>query len=248
MWGNRLRTGLIIVLVILVGLLLTLDRVGAWAAERTVAEKVSQEMTELKISAGEPDVTVGGFPFLTQVVDGRYEEIRILLRDVSVNGIVVPELDVYARGVNAQMSTLLSGGGEIVADHVSGTATIGYASVRALINRPGLEVSEQNGKLRLRLPLTVAGQKVTAVAVADAGVANGLVRISVVDIRAEGIQLVPQAQRLLDQYKSVLSVQLRLPPLPFGLRVEGAQVRPEGLAVVASAQGVPINGGAGQTD
>lgn len=240
MRGRRLRTGLIVVFVVLVGLLLAVDRVGAWAAERTVAEKVSQQMTELNVSASQPDVTVGGFPFLTQVVDGRYEDIRILLRDVSANGLTVPELDVHARGVNAQMSTLMSGDGEITADHVTGTATIGYASVRALIDRPDLELAEQDGKLRLRLPLTVAGQRVTAVALADVSVANGLVRISVADIRAEGVQLVPQAQRLLDGYKQLLSVELRLPPLPFQLKVEGVQARSEGLAVTASAQGVPI--------
>lgn len=241
MRGRRLRTGLIVVFVVLVGLLLAVDRVGAWAAERTVAEKVSQQITEQKVSASEPEVTVGGFPFLTQVVAGRYEDIRIFLRDVSANGITVPELDVHAKGVNAEMSALISGDGEITADHVTGTATIGYASVRALIDRPGLELSEQNGKLRLRLPLTVAGQQIIAVALADVSAVNGLVRISVADIRAEGIQLVPQAQRLLDQYKRLLSVDVKLPPLPFRLTVEGVQARPEGLAVTASAQGVPIN-------
>lgn len=240
--GRRLRNGLIVVFVVLLGLLLAVDRVGAWAAERTVAEKVSQEIAEMQVSASEPEVTVGGFPFLTQVVDGRYEDIRVLLRDVSANGLTVPELDVHAKGVNAQVSTLMSGDGEIVADQVTGTATIGYASVRALIDRPDLELGEQDGKLRLRLPLTVAGQRVTAVALADVSVANGLVRISVAEIRAEGVQLVPQAQRLLDDYKRQLSVELRLPPLPFRLRVEGAAVRPEGLAVTASAQGVPISG------
>lgn len=247
MRGGRLRTGLIVVAVILLGLLLAMDRVGAWAAERVVTERVSQEMTEQDISAGRLEVTVGGFPFLTQVVDGRYEEVRMLMRDVSADGIVVPELHVRATGVNAPMGTLLSGDGEIVADRVTGTATIGYASVRALIDRPGLELSAQTGKLRLRLPLTVAGQTLAAVAVADVSVADGLVRISVVDIRAEGIQLPPQVQRLLDQYKAVLSVQLALPQLPFQLKVESVQVRPEGLAVTAAAEHVPLNGGAGLT-
>jgi len=239
--GRRWGIGLTIVFVLLVGLLLVVDRVGAWAAERTVEEKVSNEVDELGIAASDPEVTVGGFPFVTQVLEGKYEEITIVLRNVSANRVTMPVLDIRATGVNAAMNTLMSGEGSITADRVVGTATVGYASVRALFDQEGLEVGAENGQLRLRLPLTAGQQSITAVALANVAVSQGVVRVAVVDIRAEGAQLLPSAQRLLDTYKSRLSVQLRLPPLPFRLRVENVQVRPEGLAVTASAQGVPIS-------
>lgn len=247
--GRRVGIGLAVAFVILVGLLIGADRVGAWAAERTVADKVSQEVSELGVSASEPDVSVGGFPFVTQVLEGKYEEITILLRDVTANRITLPVLDIRATGVNAEMSTLLSGEGSITADRVVGTATIGYGSVRALFNQEDrqledLQLSADNGRLRLRLPLTAGEQQISAVATANVSVSQGVVRVSVVDIRAEGAQLLPGAQRLLDTYKRRLSMQFRLPPLPFDLQVEKVQVEPEGLAVTASARGVPISSGA----
>jgi hypothetical protein len=239
--GRRVGTWLIVVFVVVIGLLVAVDRVGAYAAERTIAQKVSQEVKDLGIQSSSPDVTVGGFPFLTQVVGGRYERISILLRDVSANGITVPSLDVHATGVNAEMSALMSGEGSITADRVDGTATVGYSSIRALIQQDGLELSEDGGKLRLRLPLTIAGQQVTAIGVGEVRISAGKVGLAVTDIRAEGVELVPRAQSLLDEYKSRLSVEIALPPLPFGLRIEAVQVKPEGLAVTASARGVPLS-------
>jgi hypothetical protein len=203
---------------------------------------VSQQTAQLDISSSEPEVTVGGFPFVTQVLDGTYEDIRIVLRDVSRDGVVLPELDVHARDVRAALNTLMSGEGEVVANSMIGTATIGYASVRALFDRPGLELSEQDGRLRLRLPLTINGQQITAVAVGEVSGTGGRVRLAVTDIRAEGVTLVPQAQRLLDEYKQQLALEIALPPLPFRLRVESVQVRPEGLAITASARSVPLSG------
>lgn len=239
--GRRVGIWLTVTFVVLVSLLVTADRIGAYAAERTIAEKVAREVNDLGIDSATPDVTVGGFPFLTQVVDGEYERISILLRDVSANGLTVPSLDVHATGVNAEMDTLMSGQGSITADRVVGTATVGYSSVRALLRQDGLELSEQDGKLRLRLPLTVAGQEITAIGVGEVRVTQGQIRLAVTDLRAEGIELAPQAQRLLDQHKSRLSVEIKLPPLPFGLRIDAVRVRPEGLAVTASAQQVPIS-------
>jgi hypothetical protein len=217
------------------------DRAGAWAAEGRIAEEVSKQTDELGISASEPEVTVGGFPFLTQVVDGRYEVITIVLRGVSADGLTVPTLDIRATGVNAQMGTLMSGDGQITADRVDGTATIGYDSVRALIDEPEVELTERDGALRVSLPLTVAGQRFTAVGVADVAVDDGVVRLDVSDLSIEDGTLPPQAEQLLADAAAAVEIELKLPPLPFGLRIEGAEVRPEGVAVTASARGVPLS-------
>ena len=239
---RRLMTWLVVFVLVVGGLLVVADRVGAYAAERTIAEKVSQQTAQLEIQSSEPEVTVGGFPFVTQVLDGRYEDIRIVLRDVSRGGVVLPVLDVHAKDVEAELSTLMSGDGEVVANQMVGTATVGYASVRALIDRPGLQVSEVDGRLRLRLPLNVGDQAVTAVATGEVSGSAGRIRLAVTDIQAEGVTLLPQAQRLLDEYKQQLSLEITLPPLPFRLRVESVRVTPEGLAITASARSVPLSG------
>ncbi len=256
--GRKVGVWLVVVFVLLGGLLFAADRVSAWAAERTIADKSGEQMRRLGVSSSEPEVTVGGFPFLTQVADGTYQEITIVLRNVEKEGIRLPVLDVHAMGVKADLNALVSGDGQVTADRITGTATVGYDSVQALVAAaterlgasgggsvsvaPGLTVSEQDGKLRLRLPMSIAGLPFTAVGLAVVGIDAGKVRVAVTELRAEGVTLPPAAQRLLDSYRQRLVAEVALPPLPFRLKIDDVSARPDGLAITASARGVPLTG------
>lgn len=251
---RRLGVWLVVILGVLVGLLVGVDRVGAWAAERTIADQSAAQMRQLGVTSSEPDVTVGGFPFLTQVTDGRYKEITIVLRDVEKDGVRLPVLDVRATGVNAELGTLISGDGPVTANRITGTATVGYDSLQPLVElaagrlgaqgvsvSPGVTVSAQGGKLQLRLPMTIAGQRFTAIGVGQVKIDNGKIRLALTDIRAEGVTLPAQGQRLLDTYKERLVAEVSVPPLPFKLKIDDVRALPEGLAVSATAQGVPLS-------
>ncbi|GAB3952020.1 hypothetical protein GCM10027614_55010 [Micromonospora vulcania] len=163
--GRKLFIGLVVLLLLVAGLLVVADRVAVGVAERAIADRVSQEVTKQNAQAAAPDVEVHGVPFLTQVLDGRYERISIHLRDVqaSVEGDAVrlPVLDVDARNVRASLDTLRSGQGDVVADTVNGTGTISYDSLAALLNRPGLTLGEQGGKLAVTAPVDILGAKLT---------------------------------------------------------------------------------------
>jgi hypothetical protein len=253
---RRRRTGvwLLVILVVLVGLLVAADRVGAYAAERTIADQSTKQMRQLGVSSSEPEVTVGGFPFLTQVADGTYQEITIVLRDVEKEGVRLPVLDVHATGVNAKINTLISGDGPVTADQITGTATVGYESVRALIElaaqrlgsqggvalASGVTLSESGGKLQVRLPVTVVGLSFTAVGLGAVSVNGNKVRLTVTELKADGVSIPAQVQRLLDAYKDKLTTEVAVPPLPFRLKIDSVTPRPEGLAISATAQGVPL--------
>jgi hypothetical protein len=239
--GRRVGISLAVVLVVLVGLLVAADRVAAYAAERTISQKVSQETLDSGVQASSPDVQVGGFPFLTQVARGKYQDITIVLRDVQKDSVTLPVLDIHATGVNAKLNTLMSGDGPVTADRVVGNATVRYDSIRALVNQPGLELTEEAGKLRLRWPVTIGGRQLVAVALGQVTATAGVVRLRVSDVRAEGVTLPTFAQELLDNYQRRLSIQLKLPPLPFGLKIETVRTLPEGLSITASARSVPIS-------
>ena len=64
-----------VVLLLLVVTGVVVDRVAVGFAEREVAEQLAAQ----EALSGEPDVDVRGFPFLTQALAGRYEEVRIVL-------------------------------------------------------------------------------------------------------------------------------------------------------------------------
>jgi hypothetical protein len=243
--GRRLFAALIVLLLVLGVLFVVADRAAAAFAERAIADQVRREVAQQDVQASSPDVEVGGFPFLTQVLRERYESISIVLRDVrgSVEGerVSVPRLDVDARNVRASIETLRSGQGEVRAETVNGNAVLTYSSVAQLIDRPGLQLSEQGGKLVVKAPLEVLGQQLTVNGTANLSVAGGKVRIAFDRLSAEGLPAIPAAQALVNAYAKQISVDLTLPELPFQLQVQQVQPRPDGLAVTATAKDVPIN-------
>lgn len=243
--GRRLLASMLVLLVLLAILLVIGDRAAAAFAERAIADQVRREVAQQDVQASTPDVTVGGFPFLTQVIAERYKSISIVLRDVrgSVEGnaVSLPQLDVDARNVRASIETLRSGQGEVTAETVNGTAILTYSSVAQLIDQPGIQLSEQGGKLAVKAPLDVLGQQFTVQGTANLSVAEGKVRIGFDTLTAEGLPAIPAAQALVNEYAKQISINVALPELPFQLQVQEVQPRPDGLAVTATAKNVPIN-------
>ncbi|MGK5743078.1 LmeA family phospholipid-binding protein [Micromonospora sp. URMC 103] len=244
--GRRALVVLVVLLLLLAGILVVADRVAVGVAERAIADQVRQEVAKQSASSAPPEVEVGGFPFLTQVLDGRYERISIVLREVrgSVEGdaISLPRLDVDAHDVRASLDTLRTRQGEVVADTVNGTATIDYGSLAALLDRPGLKLSEQGGKLAVTAPVDILGQQLTVTGTADVTVSEqGKVGLRFNDLNAEGLPNLPLARTLLNNYARSISVDVPLPELPFQLTVRKVQPLPEGLTVTADARNVPIN-------
>ncbi|MGS2613206.1 LmeA family phospholipid-binding protein [Micromonospora sp. LZ34] len=244
--GRKVLITLVVLLLLLAGLLVVADRVAAAVAERAIADQVRQEVAKQNAQSAPPEVEVGGFPFLTQVLDGRYERISIVLRDVqgAVQGdaVSVPRLDVDARDVRASLDTIRSGQGEVVADRVNGTGTISYDSLAKLLDRPGLRLGEQDGRLAVTAPVDILGQRLTVTGTADITVGEqGKVALRFNDLNAEGLPNVPLARTLLNNYAKGISVDVPLPELPFQLAVREVRPLPEGLAVSADARNVPIN-------
>ncbi|MGB2571972.1 DUF2993 domain-containing protein [Micromonospora citrea] len=244
--GRKVLVTLLVLLLLLVGLLVVADRVAAGVAERAIADQVKQEIAKQQAQSAPPQVDVGGFPFLTQVVNGRYERISIVLTDVQGavegNAVSVPRLDVDARNVQASLDTLRSGQGDVVAETVDGTGTVTYDSLAELLDRPGLKLGEQDGRLVVTAPVDILGQKLTVTGTADVTVAEGnKVALRFNDLDAEGLPAVPLARTLLSNYARGISIDVPLPELPFQLNVRKVEPRPEGLTVTADAKDVPLN-------
>jgi LmeA-like phospholipid-binding len=243
--GRRTLIVLLVLLIVLAGLLVVADRLAAGFAERAIADQVSQEVENREIQSSSPRVTVGGFPFLTQVLAGRYESISILVRDVrpvgQAEGLRMPELAVDARNVSASLETLRSGEGEVTAETVEGTGVIAYSSVVDVIAQPGLTLSEENGRLLVSSPLQVLGQELTVRGIAELTVVDGQVLLGFDELTADGLPDDAVARQAVSAYARQISVQLPVPAMPFDLQVREVRPLPQGLAVSAIAREVPLN-------
>ncbi|XBP93085.1 DUF2993 domain-containing protein [Micromonospora sp. CCTCC AA 2012012] len=243
--GRKVLVTFVVLLLVLAGLLVVADRVAAGVAERTIADQVKQEVAKQNAQSSAPKVQVSGFPFLTQVLAGKYQHISIVLTDVQgpVQGqaVSVPRLDVDARNVRASLDTLRSGQGDVVAERVDGVGTITYDSLAKLLDRPGLTLGERGGKLVVTAPVDVLGVKLTVNGIAEVTVNNGKVALRFNDLTAEGLPNLPLARQVLTNYAKGISIDVPLPKLPFQLNVRKVEPKPEGLTVTADARDVPIN-------
>lgn len=244
--GRRLLITLFVLLLVLAGVLVVADRLAVGIAERAIAEQAERELTRQQITSSQPDVSVHGFPFLTQVAGGRYESITIKVRDaegpVRGQSVRLPEINIDARDVDAPLDTLRSGQGTITAKTVVGTGTVSYDTVAQFMGKPGLRLSEQGGKLAVAGPLEILGQERMLRGTADLSIVQGQVAIKFDTLDVEGLTVNPLAEALIKSYARQISIKLPLPAMPFQLDVQEVRPEPEGLAVRATATNVPLNG------
>lgn len=246
--GRRVLIVLLVLLVLLAAGLVVADRFAASYAEQTIGDRVSEQLTRQQAHANEPDVSVEGVPFLTQVVKGNYQEIKILLDNFSAPAgnnqtIKMAQLDIRAKDVDAPLDTLRSGTGEITAGTVTGTGAITYADLAGLIGQDGLTVSEKDGKLVGAAPVQALGQTFNVSGTATLEVKDGVVQVRFADVTAAGLPDIPLVRNLVDNYVKQLSYNLDVPALPLNLKVQKVEPRPEGLVVTAGANNVPLNSG-----
>ncbi len=245
-WGRRLLITLIVLLIILGVAAVVLDRVGASIAERMIGDRVAEQVRNQKATSDKPDVTVEGVPFLTQVFKGRYQEIKIDLKNFSAPAgtgktVRMPLLDIRAKDVKAPLDTLRTGNGDIVATTVTGTGTIGYAALSQLIGQKGLTLSETDGKLVAAAPVTALGQTFNVSGEAALTVAGGVVQVRFSKVTAAGLPDVPLVRNIIDSYAQRLALDLKVPALPLKLAVQKVQPTPAGLVVTTGANDVSLN-------
>ncbi len=248
-WGRRLLITLIVLLILLGIIGVVVDRFGKSVAEQMIADRVVEQVRNQKATSNAPDVTIEGVPFVTQVLKGEYQEIKIELANFTGpagNGqtIRMPLLDVRAKDVRAPLDTLRTRQGDIIATTVTGSGTVDYATLAELTNREGVKLGEKDGKLAVTAPLDVLNQTVTVNGTANLEVTkDNVVRIRFEQVTAEGLPDIPLVRNLLNNYAKQISVDVKVPALPLKLVVQKVQPTAEGLVVTAGASEVPLNSG-----
>lgn len=129
---------LIAVLVILVGLVVILDFGSAAYSEY----RVSRALRESGELSSDPEVTIHGFPFLTQAADGKYKNIEIRAQGVRADLISNTTLEATLNGVSIPPRDLIEGNVRTVpVDHVGGRLKIDATELGQLLGIPDLQVS-----------------------------------------------------------------------------------------------------------
>lgn len=220
---------LLVALVVLAGLLLVADRGLAAVAQRTVASQV-------QLAAGlraEPAVALGGFPFLTQAVRGRYDRVEVGSVDVPAGAIVLDRLDAVLLGARVPLGEALSGSvTRVPVEQATARAVVGYDQLAQQSGDRRLSFAPDAGRLRITGTVEVLGQELSAVAVSRLTVVDGDLLVTAESLEV-GSDLADSL--LAGALKGRFDLRVPVQDLPYGLAITAVEVGADGVVVLAQA-------------
>jgi hypothetical protein len=225
---HRRRRRWIITLVVVVGLLFATDRIAAAVTESRLASKIQ---TSQKLSQ-KPSVSIGGFPFLTQVISRHFGHATVDIHDLDTRGVPISHIHADLRGVHVS-----SGYNSATVDDIASTGTLTYEEVSATLTRDArvgqIEVSEGAGNNKVDATYRVLGTAVSA----DVDVK--LLTGNVLEFKAVGYH---SAAGGLTLGANPFDVKISLAEMPFGLKLTGIDTTSSGMDISAVGHDVTLTG------
>jgi hypothetical protein len=226
---------LLVVVAVLLGLALLVDRVAVGIAE----DRVGQELATKGGLQGTPEVDITGFPFLTQALGGRYDEVRISLTAAQLGQPEGTRADVALHGVEVPLSAVLAGSvREVPVERVDGTATLSYELLATGLGADTTLAREGDG-LRITRTVELLGQTVPLTAVGQATLDGSEVVIDVEQASGAGVEL---PGFLVGRASDLLDLRYAVPELPFGLRLTSVTPAEDGVVVGLEAVDTVVGG------
>jgi hypothetical protein len=222
---HRTARRLVIAALVLIALLIAADRIGCLVAERIAADTL-QDSQHLE---HRPDVHVDGFPFLTQLAAGHFDQIRASSTDVVAGSgdrsLRIARISVRLRDVDVDRDFSRATAGTLRA-----TGKIDFADLSSALGLPVRYAG--GGRVVVSASVTVAGQRISGSVSAVPVVVDGTLRFEQPRIQAAG-GTVPQVAT--NALAAVFGAPLSLRSLPYRLRVQDVHADPDGLAITLTA-------------
>jgi hypothetical protein len=215
---------LLVVVVLLVGLVVLVDRVAVSVAE----DEVGQQIAEKGGLTGAPGVDIAGFPFLTQALGGTYDDVQVSLTAADLGQPEGTRADVALHGVHVPLSAVVSGSlAEVPVDTIEGTATVSYPLLSSQLG-PDTELTPEGDRLRITRTVEILGRQFRLTAVGELALEGDDLVVDVQEATGAGVE-VPGF--LLEQAADLLDLRYRVPELPFGLQLIGVRPAADGVDI-----------------
>ncbi|GGT11257.1 MULTISPECIES: LmeA family phospholipid-binding protein [Streptomyces] len=240
---------LLIVVVVLGGLFVAADRLAVNFAEGEVADRLkAQENLDTA-----PDVSINGFPFLTQVVGGELDDVEVTMDgyEATAGGdgtetVRIDDLRAHMRGVE------FSGDySSATAATASGTATVSYAE---LLKAAGSEPAQiapgvtagivglsdgGNGKIDVALEATVLGTKLPEPVHVLSSVT---VEDNKVGVSADSLPVFGSVKVTDAQIRQITDFQQAIDELPGGIQLDKVEAAKDGVEITVTGSDVRLAG------
>ncbi|MCX4763144.1 DUF2993 domain-containing protein [Streptomyces sp. NBC_01275] len=238
---------LLIVVVVLGGLFVLADRLAVHLAQGEVADKL--KTTENL--AATPDVSIKGFPFLTQVVGGSLDDVEIGIKDYEAVGtdgqkIRIDDLEADMKGVD------FSGDySSATASSATGTATIAYAELLKAAKSEPTQVAPGvtaevvgladggNGKIKVTIEATVLGTKLPQpLSVLSTVTAEG----DTVRVHADSLPSFGGVSAAENEVRSITDFEQKIDDLPGGIQLDSVEAAQDGVQIKVKGSNVRLAG------
>ncbi len=218
----------IIIVVVLLAILIGVDFAAKAYAEGQMASQIQQQGFPKK-----PDVTIEGFPFLTQVIGHDLQNVKLSSTDVKEGPITISSINATMTGVHLN-SSFNSG----TIDHLTGIATITFA---ALSNAMSAQAGGLGDLAGAGLKLSGAGPNEVK-ATLDLVIASGSAtwRVTTPGNNKLNIHLVSSSGLPGDLLGAVSDMSITLPSLPLGLKIQSLKVTPTGIVGTIGGRNIPF--------
>ncbi|MDC0770219.1 LmeA family phospholipid-binding protein [Streptomyces sp. HD] len=239
---------LLIIVVILGGLFVLADRLAVGFAEDEAAGKLQN--TENLATA--PDVSINGFPFLTQVASGTLDDVEVGIKDyeatAGTNGKTIRIDDLKANMKGVEFSGDYS---SATAATATGTASITYAELLKTAKSeptqvaPGVTASViglsdgGNGKIKVAVEATVLGTKLPEpVYVLSSVTAQG----DTVRVKADTLPNFGGVDIAEAKARAITDFQQNIEGLPGGIQLDRVQAAKTGVEITVRGSNVRLAG------
>ncbi|MQY04471.1 LmeA family phospholipid-binding protein [Actinomadura macrotermitis] len=227
-----MRKVLLVLLILVAGGVVAADRFGVRVAQNEIGKQVA---AQYKLDR-RPDVTIHGFPFLTQAVAGDYDQIDVSIGNWTEQGVTVGDVKIEMRGVNAPLKEVANGSSaHVTARTATASAVIPYEVIRKNAPKQVQKISPKGDDLAVQLSGDVLGFKLSGDAVVKVKPTAKGIAITPLSVGSTGLQI--PVDRLQDQLTWVVPVT----NLPVGSRISRIEPTPAGLRVAATADNVNLN-------
>ena len=223
-WGRRL----LVLALVLVGLLVAADRVSL-AVAGTAAGVTLQRSQGL---AARPDVSIEGFPFLTQLAAGSFDTIHVTAKNLTVGraGVTlrIASLDVTLHHVHVTRDFQSAR-----SEFSTATALVSYADLSQTL---GATLGYAGaGRVHATTTISVAGIPVTGTATTGVQLSAGSLSFTDPTVTVDGVAVPPQVS---SYFTTVFRTSIPLGGLPFGVHVEAVEASAAGVTITLSAAGL----------
>ncbi|MBL7488345.1 DUF2993 domain-containing protein [Frankia sp. AgB1.9] len=251
-WWRRRPPRLAMILgaiaMILILLFVIVDRIAVSVAESEMAKQLRTSVTQgLACGTAPPtvkNVSIGGFPFLTQILFGKFTNIGVTVENVPTPGPRIAFVQANLKGVHVPLHQILTNSvGEVRVDRIQATVRVRYDDLNTyLAGQPGdVQVNPTDGGRSLEITGTA---DVPIIGPQQVG------GVTTFQIHDNQLTLVPTEITLRGALNLSIplgglgqllpSIALPVGELPFRLTVNQASTDASGLSLTATAADVVL--------